>query len=136
MKNIFLKSVFSLLLILVIAGFSTVHGQTVNLTINDSTDGAALDKYIISAAVYSLSPYTTYPCTGTPQPFDPYSTFSNPFVFYANVNDVKIPVFYARVRVERKSQSGILVGSGDNYVGPMTTAQLQGSWSITVNVTP
>ena len=132
MKNIISKSVF-ILLFLVLAGLTTVKAQQVTLTIIDNTGGALNDHYHVSWIVYTLSPYTQWPCSSNDQLVSPVSTPVS-VNFFANVNDVKDPVFYVYFRVTRHNLLEGLVGSGENVVGPMTTTQLQGPWTASVTV--
>jgi hypothetical protein len=109
----------------------TAHGQNpVNIFINDDT-GFSIANYTATWTVFTINPYTTYPCDIYTDS-SPTTTISTGF--FANVNDVKDPVFYVKVKVIGYSSWPMLLNMGDNIIGPMTTAQLQGAWDITVTV--
>jgi len=134
MKNFILKSIFASLLMLCLTSFMTAHGQSpMSLTISDDT-GLAVDHYVASWIVYTLSPYTQWPCDDNDRDLGLPPSYPVSVFFNANVNDVKYPVFYVYVRVVGYNAFDIPIVQGDNTAGPMTTAQLQGAWSITVPV--
>ena len=133
MKNIILKLVFTSIITLALAGLTNVQGQTMSLTVNNNS-GLTVDHYVVSWTVFSLNPYTTYPCSPSSWILTTPFSFPTSIPFTANVNDVRDPIFYVYVRVVGYNQFNNPICSGDNTVGPKNTAQLQGSWSITVTV--
>jgi hypothetical protein len=134
MKNIILKMVFASIITLALAGFTNVQGQNpMWLTVNDNS-GLTVDHYAVSWTVFSLNPYTVYTCDHYSDPIPPPFVYPVQITFVANVNDVRDPIFYVYVRVIGYNQFNNPICSGDNTVGPKNTAQLQGSWSITVTV--
>ncbi|MEI7663957.1 MAG: hypothetical protein WCK34_17255 [Bacteroidota bacterium] len=133
MKNIILKMVFASIITLALAGFTNVQGQSMYLTVTNNS-GLTVDHYVASWTVFSLNPYTVYTCDHYSDPIPSPFSFPTLIPFTANVNDVRDPIFYVYVRVIGYNQFNNPICSGDNTVGPKTTAQLQGSWSIAVTV--